>query len=282
MFHMELFKASIASGANTPAQIAYYTTDNVLAPLNNGVQVSPSLPNIHSVFGVGAHLVEIRAQANSMLPFPWITLNPSNRGSAFESPPRAWDFSRFPVPMKPTEEFDIWGTQDSGGSETEYVAVQFCDGPPTPLPMPIEPQGLRDNPLMPGRFFTVHATATKTLSAGAWTQVQPTYDQALPAGYYGMLGARVYSATGLFFRMFPAMSPLWRPGGACVQSYDGMDIANQRFVNSFGFGPMGWGLWLSFYQNVPPQVEVFATSADTAEEFWFDLVYLGSQVQQGL
>ena len=282
MFHMELFKASISSGATSIAQIAYNTTDNILTPLVSGLQVSPSLPFLHSVMGVGAHLVEVRAQANSMLPFPYITLNPNNRGSAFESPPRIFDASRFPIPLRVTEEFDIFGSQNSGGSETEYVAVQFCDGPPTPLGVQLEPTALISSPLMPGRFFSVHWTAAVTLTAGAWSQVQPAFDQALPPGYYALVGSRVYSATGLFHRMFPAQSPLWRPGGTCVQSYDGMDPANQRLQNQFGFGPSGWGVWLYFYQNVPPQCEIFATSADTAQEGWWDLVYIGPQVQQGL
>lgn len=282
MFHLELFSSSIASGANTFAQINYVKSDNVLAPLNNGVQVSPQLPFLHSVFGVGSHMVEVRAQANSMLPFPYYTLSPNNRGSAFESPPRAWDLSRFPVGLKPTEEFDIYGTQNSGSGETQYVAVQFCDGPVQPYLANVNPQSLTTNSYSPGRFFIAHWTATTTLTAGAWTQVQPTFDQSLPAGYYALLGARTYSATGLFFRMFPAMAPLWRPGGACVQAYDGMDIANQRYAPAYSFMPSGWGVWLNFYQNVPPQVEVFATSADTAEEGWWDVVYLGPQVTQGL
>jgi hypothetical protein len=42
-----------------------------------------------------------------------------------------------------------------------------------------------------------------------------------------------------------------------------------------------WGVWLTFYQNVPPQIEIFATAADTAEEGWFDLVYLGPNYVRG-
>lgn len=282
MFHMELFKASIASGATTIVQIAYNTTDNVLTPLVNGVQVSPNLPFLHSVMGVGAHIVEVRAQANSMLPFPYVTLNPNNRGSAFESPPRIADFSKMPIPLRTTEEFDIFGSQNSGGSETEYVAVQFCDGPPVQLGVQLEPVGIKDSPLMPGRYFTVHWTASTTLTAGAWSQVQPSFDQALPPGFYAMVGSRVFSATGLFHRMFPSQAPLWRPGGITVQAYDQMDPYNQRLANQYSDPPSGWGVWLYFYQNVPPQVEIFATSADTAEEGWWDLVYIGPQVQQGL
>ena len=277
MFHLELFSSSIASGANTFAQVTYFTPDNILPKLVNGMQVSPDIPFLHSVFGVGAHLVHVRAQANSMLPFPYPALSPNNRGSAFESPPRIWDYSSAPIPLKPTEEFDIFATQNSGGGETQYVAVQFSDGQKTPLPVQINPPGIKDSPAMPGRFFSAHWTASTTLTAGGWTQVQPAFDQALYAGYYALVGARCYSATGLFFRMFPAMGPKWRPGGICVQSYDGMDPYNQRYIPDYGPTPGGWGVWLTFFQNVPPQVEFFATSADTAEEGWFDLVYLGPQ-----
>jgi|SRR5580658_716712 hypothetical protein len=277
MFHLELFQSSIATGANTFAQVTYNTTDNVLPKLNNGIQVSPALPYLLAVAGVGAHMVHVRAQAPSMLPYPYPALSPNNRGSAFESPPRIWDFSQAPIPLRPTEELDIYATQNSGSSETEYVGVIFSDGTLTPLPTAVNPPGIITNPYGPGRFFSVHWTASTTLTAGAWTQVQPTFDQALPAGYYGMIGARTYSATALFFRMFPAMAPLWRPGGVAVQAYDQLDPVNQRGFQQGYPTKMGWGMWLSFYQNVPPQVEIWATSADTAEEGWMDLVYLGTQ-----
>jgi len=282
MFHMELFSSAIATGAQTFAQLTYFTPDNILPKLVNGMQVSPDLPFVHSYFGVGSHLVHVRAQANSMLPFPYISSSPNNRGSAFESPPRVWDFSAWPIPLKPTEEFDIFASQNSGGSETEYVAVNFSDGTIAPIGVMVNPPSLLNSPATPGRFFSAHWTGSTTVTAGGWTQVQPSFDQALYAGYYGLVGARCYSATGLFFRLFPAMGPKWRPGGICVQSYDGMDPYAQRYSNSFGQTPGGWGTWLTFFQNVPPQVEFFCTSADTAQEGWFDLVYLGPQTTPGI
>lgn len=280
MFHSELFTASIATGANTFAQINYYTTDNVLAPLNLGMQISPTLPNLMFVADVGVNAVHVRAQTPSMLPFPYPALSPNNRGGAAESPPRIHDFSATPLPMKPTDELDVFGTQNAAGAQVQYVLVQFCDGPPQPLPVPILPPSLTQNPMTPGRFFSVHWTAAKTLNAGTWTQVQPIFDQALPAGYYAMLGARTFSASAIFFRMFPAMQPLWRPGGVAVQAYDSLDPVNQRFIPTYAPSVRGWGVWLYFFQNVPPQVEVFATAADTAEEGWFDLVYVSNAVTQ--
>src|SRR5208337_4305313 len=121
MFHLELFSSSIATGANTFGQVTYVAQDAVLQKLVNGMQVSQQLPYLMAVMGVGAHLVHVRAQAPSMLPLPYVALSPNNRGGAFESPPRCWDFSNAPIPLRLTEEFDIFATQNSGSGEVEYV-----------------------------------------------------------------------------------------------------------------------------------------------------------------
>lgn len=268
MFHLELFSSAIPlSGANNFQQLNYFKTDNILPPLNLGMQVSGTLANLMWLAGVGANLVHIRAQAPSMLPFPYPALSPNNRGLAFESPPRVWDLSSYPLPLRPTEEFDLFCTQNSGAAQTEYVACQFTDNQLIPPPA--------------GRYFSVHWTAAVALNAGAWTQVQPIFDQALPAGFYALVGARALSASALFFRLFPAMAPLWRPGGIAVQAYDQFDSHKQRGYDYLG-GKIGpWGVWLSFYQNVPPQVEFFATAADAAEEGWFDLIQVSTATSIG-
>ena len=263
MFHVELFSSSIASGANTFAQLTYVSTDAILPKLVSGVQVAPELKSIMFVAGVSANLVHVRMQAPSMLPWPYPALSPNNRGTAFESPPRIHDLRDRNLVLKETEEFDIFGTQNAGAAQTPYVLVGFSNGQYPPAPA--------------GRYFSVHWTATTTLSAAAWTQVIPSFDQGLPAGLYAMIGARAFSATALFFRMFPAMTPLWRPGGVAVQAYDAIDPPGQRGYAAFASQESHWGVWLQFFQNVPPQVEFFATSADTAEEGWFDLVQISGQ-----
>lgn len=277
MFHLELFSSSIANGANAFAQLNYFAADAIFPKLNNGMQVSADLPYLMWVAGVGANLVHVRPQAPSMQPLPYPNLSPNNRGTAFESPPRVHDFSNAPIPLSPTEEFDIFATQNSAGAQTQYVACLFSDGKTAAPPLPTSSITLNGN----GRYFTAHATAAQTLTAGAWTQCLPIFDQALPAGYYALIGARTFSATALFFRMFPARQPLWRPGGIAVQAYDQLDPPGQRAfpaVSEFGDS---WGTWLTFWQNVPPQVEIFATAADTAEEFWFDLIKLNDSVTMG-
>jgi hypothetical protein len=261
MFHSELFSSSNGTSSATAfLQTNYVTADAILPGLVNGMQVSKDLPYVMAVAGVSANLCMVRIQAPSMLPWPYPTLGPNNRGTALESPPRIHDFSSNPIRLNPTEELDVYTTQNSGGAQTPFVLVTFSDGMKTPVPA--------------GRFFTVHWTAAVTLTASAWSQVAPSLDQALPAGQYALIGARVFSATAKYFRMFPAQAPLWRPGGVAVQAYDQLDPPSQRGYSYLNVPNSTWGTWLTFYQNVVPQVEIFATSADTAEEGFYDLVQI--------
>jgi hypothetical protein len=121
-------------------------------------------------------------------------------------------------------------------------------------------------------MFTVHATSATTLTAAKFTPCIPTLDFALPAGRYALIGCRAFSATARAFRILPSMNQIWRPGGVAVQAYDQLDPPQQRGWNWLGQADSGWGTWLEFQQNVLFQVEMYATSADSAEEFDFDLV----------
>lgn len=260
MFTLEYYTASIATGASTMAQLTS-VFNGVVPTLNNGFQTPASLAYVHSAFAVGAHLVRVRLQSPRFLPFPYPDLNPGNRGSAFESPVRSFDFSYNPFPLNPTDEIDVYASQNSGSSESEYCAIQFTDNVKIPVPA--------------GQQFTVHSTASKTLTAGAFTPVSPVFDYALPAGTYALCGVRAFSATALWFQMLPAQQPLWRPGGVGVQAYDQLDPVGQRLYSYGGINAWNWGTWMTFRQNTPPSINHFATSADTAEEYWYDLVYTG-------
>jgi hypothetical protein len=257
LHHLELYHSSITVA--TLAQLNSSGVGNVVPTLNNGYQV-PNLNYLAAVYGVGTSLARIQAQARSMLPYPYPDLVPTNRGSAFESPVRGGFMFQYPKPMKVTEELDVFVVQNSGGSETEYVGVNFSDGPITPVPF------------VGG--FTVHCTATKTLTAGAWTTCQITPDTNLPASMYQLVGLRAFSATALFARIFPTSSNQQaRPGTTAMQTYDQMDTPFSRHGAS--------GIWYTFPQNVLPQIDFFATSADTAEEVWLDLIPSGPNLQQG-
>src|SRR6267142_2715880 len=239
MFHMEAFRSSLASGATDVfQQVTFFATGAQLAPLNNGMQSSYQLPYLHSLFG---------------------------------------DFSRNPKPLRPTEEFDIFASQTSGGAQTVTVFVNFSDGKIIPHPP------LAASPTINGvgQLTTLHGTATTTLTANAWSAVTPNINQSFPAGFYAIVGVRVMSATARAFRVKPINEPLWRPGGVAVQTADQLDPPGQRFINPVTGQISHWGTWLTFFQNTVPNVDIFATSADTVEDIFFYVIKISDTVTAG-
>lgn len=275
MFHMEAFRSSLASGVTDVfQQVTYVSTGAQITALNNGLQVPVELPKLHSLFGVGAHLENIEPRANSWLPSPWPDFAPNNIGTAIESPARFWDFARNPKAMRPTEEFDIYASQTSAGAEVETVFINLTDGMLVPAP------AVANAPTVNGvgQYFVAHGTGSTTLTANGWTSVILTLTQTLPAGYYALVGARAMSAHALAFRMKPSVSPLWRPGGVAVQTADQLDPPGQRYINPVTGAISHWGTWLSFYQNVVPAVDFFATAADTVQDVFFDLIKISDTI----
>jgi hypothetical protein len=276
-FHMEYFRSSLASGATDVLQQVTFVSSGVLAPSGNGVQVSASLSKLHSLFGFGTTLENISPQAASMLPLPYPNLASNNVGAGVNTPAAVWDFSRNPKPLRPTEQFNIFASQTSGGAETETVFVQFTDGVVTPAPTLATSPALNGN----GMLTTAHATATATLTANAFTQVTPILDLPLPAGYYALVGMRVMSAHAVAFRAAPINEPLWRPGGSAVQAATDLDYPGQRYINNLTGAISHWGVWLTFFQNTVPNVQIFSTAADTKEDMWFDIIKISDITTSG-
>lgn len=278
MFHMEAFRSALASGATDVfQQITYISAGALLAPSGSGLQVSAQLPFLHSAFGVSAHLENLQFQAASFLPLPYTTVSPNNKGTAAESPPRFWDFTPKYKALRPTEFFNLYGSQTSGGSETVTAFVQFTDNNRQAAPPIATAPSVNGN----GMLTIAHATAATTLTANAWSQVTPIFDQPLPAGQYALVGVRAVSATALAFRIAPVVEPLWRPGGVACQSADQLDAPNQRYINPQTGKISDWGVWVTFFQNTAPFVQFWATSADTAEDMWFDLIKISDVTTSG-
>jgi hypothetical protein len=272
---LEVFRSSLASGVTDVLQeVTYVAAGAILAPSALGVQVSAYLNKLNAIWGLGANLENISPQAASMLPLPFPNFAPNNIGTAIESPAKYWDFSRAPKVLRPTETLNIFASQTSGGAETETVFVEFTDGIITSAPPVSSTPAINGN----GMFTVAHATATATLTANAFTQVTPILDNPLPAGTYALVGARVMSAKALAFRMKPIVEPLWRPGGVGVQAPDQFDPPGQRFLNPLTGVMSHWGVWLTFFQNTVPNVDIFSTAADTKQDFWFDLIKLSDVV----
>jgi len=63
----------------------------------------------------------------------------------------------------------------------------------------------------------------------------------------------------------------WRPGVPGHDAYSDIQASRFRFGNArFRFGNAG--VFGEFTHDSPPTVDCLSASADTTEEFWFDLV----------
>lgn len=248
MFHLAAYTSSIANGS-VLLQVTQLS-DAIIAPLNNGFQVPPTLPNLMYAAGVGTNLTRFQLTSGSIRSlFPW-DFEPVNVGTAIESPTRWHNFTTQPVPLTVNEELDAFCVQSNAGAQREFILVAFCDGPVIPAK---------------GRIQTIHATATTTLVANAWTACTLTLDNGLDGGTYAIVGARAFSAGALAFRFVPrgGGNP-FRPGGFAGQARDFLSAEGQRYG--------GWGTWMQFANTSIPQVEFLSTSADTAEEVYLDLI----------
>jgi hypothetical protein len=244
---MALYDASIANGA-VLLQVAA-VSDPVIAPAGNGLLVHQAVPKLARVVAVGTNLTRVQLTSGSIRRFTPLDLAPVNVGTAIESPSRIYDLVDEPYDLAVNEELDAFGVQSNAGAQRIRVAVTFCDGPFKPIR---------------ARGFSVHFTNTITLAANAFTGFQPTFDSGLPSGTFVLVGARILSATGLFFRVIPRGGSPLRPGGMMVQAQDTYISARQRRGDL--------GEWMRFSNTTPPQIECFAGAADTSVEGYLDLV----------
>jgi len=249
MFHLAVYSASIAATALT--QVAAIT-DNVLAPSGSGLLVNPQVPKIAAMMGVGNLLVRGQLTSPSLKKYDPFDFSPVSVGTKVGTPAPFMDFKANPIDLVVNEELDAFVVNSGAGATQTQIGVLFCDGPIVPIR---------------GRMFTVHWTASTTLTANAWTTVVPTLDNGLPGGQFALVGSRMKSAGAEFHRFVPRGGSAMRPGTFAVQANS--DLAG--YDDRYG----GMGTWLQFSNTTMPNVEVFSLSADTSEEGYLDLIQIG-------
>ena len=119
---------------------------------------------------------------------------------------------------------------------------------------------------------TVRATAAITATAlgNAWGAGALTFEQVLESGMYAVVGMKAFGATLIAGRLiFPNQGP--RPGciGYATPLTGVGAIENPAFRNG------NLGVWGTFSHTAPPQLEVIAAAADTAQEVYLDVVKVG-------
>jgi hypothetical protein len=241
------FDSSISNSSSL--QQVNALADSYLPPQNNNLVVK-SRARVGGLWAIGTNLTRVQLQSPSLRRF----INPEYRPFANAVPGggQQWafhDLTHAPIMLDPTEQLSAFATQGSAGAQIARVFLLLFR------------EAAREH--VADKIVSVRVTSSTTLVAEAWTACQLTLDQALPAGKYQVVGARMESATGVAFRLIFPNDPA-RPGGPMFASGLGIEPRYMRY----GRG----GVWGEFTQNDALSAEIVATAADTSQVGVLDLV----------
>lgn len=236
------------SHASTSILIATAITDPHLTVTNSRIVVPDQLSQIVGAYAQGPDIARGRLQSPSLLALLMPELSPVDTGATPGSPDRFIDYRFTPMQLAPQEQLEFDFANAAAGANIGRGVVWLADGPITPVS---------------GDVRSVRVTGTTTAVAETWTNVALTFDQALPAGRYQVVGARMFGASMIAFRfVFPGYP--WRPGGIGTSSATLVEPPEQRFGNL--------GVWGDFAHNAPPTMDILCTAGDTAQTGVIDLI----------
>lgn len=247
-FHLAAWSESVDQAAI--ASIAA-VNDPVLTVSGDNIQV-PTFGNyLMGAAGIGVNLTRAQLQSPSLRRILNPEINPIRVAAAPAGDDGILDLFGNPVQLDVSEQMQAFAAEDAAGASRMNILAWLGDGKVDTITDPI---------------FTIRATGAAALTAFAWTNLPIVFDQVLPVGTYGIVGARYTGATAIAFRfVFQGSTP--RPGGIGQTALSNIDVKGQRFGK--------WGLWGTFESVAQPTVDCFAGAADAAEVFAIDLIKLG-------
>lgn len=222
--------------------------DGVVAIQGNDIFVPVKMGNVCGVAAmINSATATLRAQLISpslraIVPYD---VSPITNGLVFGAFPRMNRMWATPMPLVELEPLDF--QVQNGAAVMNRGFVHFCDGPVKPVS---------------GKVVTVRFTTSITAATASWVNGAITFGTTLPAGNYQVVGGRVWSANGVYWRLFFKGSA-WRPGAPMLNTEDNNGWDDFRFGNS--------GVWDVFNNVTPPSVDVMGVT-DTAQAGYLDLI----------
>ena len=223
--------------------------DDVLTPSGTQRYLVPDVyDHIQFAFATGVNLSQARIVSPSLeVEKSDLDINPITDGADLltNADPSIWIPGR-PVPLVPTESFEVTASEDGGGATTAQAFVAL--GTPENDPMPS------------GVIRSVRATGTTTMVPDGWTACTLTLESSLQAGRYTLVHFAAFGATCVAARWIPQ-------GGGFRPGLNGFSGASP---NQFDWNPslwqrMGWYSMLEFTHITIPQIQFFCTAGDTAQ-----------------
>ena len=225
--------------------------DPCLRIVGDDLIVPDGMNQLMGYFAFGTTIVQAQILSPSLRRLALQDVSPLNVGAEpvdTQFPTVFHDLFERPITLDVSEALNAQIDQAAGVAEDETVFVWLGKGM---------------EPVPAGQMFTLRCTNTDTLVAYAWTNGALTFSQALPAGRYALVGARVCSAGMCAFRcVFPGGT--WRPGQLGVDAVGDQDLIRFRYGNA--------GSWGEFEHDLPPTIDFWSVSADTAQTVHLDLI----------
>lgn len=219
--------------------------------LQNSNLVVPDWNLVGAVYGLATTLTGIQLTAPSLTGMWPIDVYPFQVGAAPSTPFQLWDVFDSPVRFIPNEQLQVQTRNSGGAAVDQAVFLWLFPRRPTPIQSDVR---------------TLHAAGATTVAGFTWTPVPITLDQLLPAGRYALVGLAANSTTMLAARIV-FVGGVYRPGVVATPAL-GIDTYYR-----FRYGNLG--VFGEFDHNLVPTIEVFCSAADTAQDFYLDLVKIG-------
>ena len=276
MFRLVAFhEVATAADADTSVTLANVTglADQHVTVTGDNIQVPPETRNLMMVYAQGGSLTageaaildQARLEAPSLKPYLDIAALTGLAATADDQ-----------VPLSPTpiNSYLGKGINFVGGENMQFKTAESVaadDRAATGL-IWLGDGNYNIGNLMANGMKTLRATAAITCTAlgNGWEAGAITFEQSLEAGMYAVVGMKVLAATPIAGRLiFPNQGA--RPGciGYATPASNVGAIENPIFRNG------NLGVWGTFSHTAPPQLEVMAAAADTAQEVYLDVVKVG-------
>lgn len=247
--------------------------DQHVTVTGDNIQVPPETPNLMAVYAQGGSLTaaetailnQVRLEAPSLQPYLDIAALTGLAATADDQVP----LSPTPINNYLGKGINLVGGENMQAKTAESVAG---DDRAATILVWLGDGNYGIGNLMAAGMKTIRGTAAITATAlgNAWGAGAITFEQALPAGTYAVVGMKAFSATLIAARLiFPNQGA--RPGciGYATPLTGVGAIENPMFRNG------NLGVWGTFSHTAPPQLEIMAAAADTTEEVYLDVVKVG-------
>lgn len=250
-FHLSAFRGSVTNGTTNTAiagvldaALTRSASSNFLAPPNSIISAAIS-------GGVNASRARINTPAVRQVGFPQIA--PMGTGVTATNPQNIAYWGPNGARPKDADEVSVEYTHSDAGAQVGWALMWWRFG---------------HKAWTPGIQYRLRYTAAITAVVGSWVSGALAFDQTLPSGIYQIQGMDAFGTNLLGARLaFPGGG--WRPG---VLAHNTLStVPRQEFVDG------SLGVFGEFDSVNPPQLEVYAEAANSAQEGFLDVVRLGDR-----